>query len=82
MSVDALLWCRDGKLENALYLKFSWFPLILWKPRAHPLKLQHLKSIAANKSMVKKKKKMANENIGFQNTEMILIPILWYLKVF
>ena len=32
VSVNTLFWCKDGKLENTLYLKFSWLPLTLWKP--------------------------------------------------
>lgn len=28
---ETLFWCKEGKLENTLYLKFSWFPLTLWK---------------------------------------------------
>lgn len=50
VSVNTLFWCKDGKLENTLYLKFSWFPLTLWKPpppRAYLFKLKYLKITAA-----------------------------------
>lgn len=50
VSVNTLFWCKDGKLENTLYLKFSWFPLTLWKPpppRANLFKLKYLKITAA-----------------------------------
>lgn len=50
MSGNTLFWCKDGKLENTLYFKFSWFPIMLWKPpppRANLLKLKILKITAA-----------------------------------
>lgn len=53
MTVNTLFWCKDGKLENTLYLKFSWFPLTLWKPPPpcpkliNLFKLKYLKITAA-----------------------------------
>lgn len=61
MRVNTLFWCKDGKLENTLHLKFSWFPLTLWKPpppRANLFKLKYLKITAAKQKRTKKENQM------------------------